>query len=261
MSLKGQSGVADGPTANRRSSEDSQTTADQDCGDLRRTARFTGIWYLALAIAGTLGFLLVRPRIYIEGDPAATLVNLMDREGMARIGLVLELAIVAAQALAAVWFYKLFRSINHAAAFALAGFGMVNAVAILGSAVFMATALAVAGDPGLAPGGDTAATVQLMHQLSTGSWGVGSLFFGLWLIPMGHIAASSGRMPRWLGRILILGGAGYLLSAFISHGVAGAPTWLVDLLSLPATVGELWMIGYLLIIGLRASAPGGLQPA
>lgn len=229
-------------TATRR---DSETIA------LRKTARVTGLWYLALAITGLVGFLLIRPRIYIAGDPAATLANLVEDAALARIGLLLELALVVTQALAAVWFYKLFRSINSTAAWALAAFGMVNAIAVMTSAVFLATALTVASDVGLAPGGDAVATTQLMYQLSSHSWGVGALFFGLWLIPMGYIAATSGRMPKWLGRILILGGGGYVLSAFVGYGVASAPSWLVESLALPATVGEFWMIGYLLLRGIR----------
>lgn len=225
----------------------------------RRTARAAGLWYLALAIAGVVGFLLIRPRIYVDGDPAATLTNLIERASLARAGLVLELALVVTQALAAVWFYKLFRSANSVAAWALAVFGMVNAVAIMASAGFMATALTVSSDFGLAPGGDAAATVQLMYQLSSNSWGVGSLFFGLWLIPMGYVATGSGLMPKWLGRTLVIGGVGYVLSAFVNYGVADAPTWLGDALSLPATVGEFWMIGYLLLKGIRRSdqSPAG----
>jgi hypothetical protein len=227
---------------------------------LRNTARLTGVWYLGLAIAGLFGFFLIRPQIYVADDPAATLANLVDREGLARIGLGFELAIVLTQALAAVWFYKLFRSLNDAAAFALAVFGIVNAMAILASAAFMATALTVAGDARLAPGGDAAATVQLMYQLSSNLWGVGAVFFGLWLIPMGYIAASSGRMPKWLGRILIVGGSGYLLSAFVSYGIADAPAWLVAALPIPATIGEFWMIGYLLTKGIR-DLPAGTKSA
>jgi hypothetical protein len=191
--------------------------------------------------------------IHVDGDPAATLANLIDRASLARAGLALELALVVTQALAAVWFYKLFRSVNGNAAWALAVFGMVNAVVIMASAGFMATALAVSSDFGLAPGGDAAGTVQLMYQLSSDSWGVGSLFFGLWLIPMGYIATSSGLMPKWLGRILVIGGVGYVLSAFVRYGVADAPAWLVEGLPLPATIGEFWMIGYLLLNGIRSS--------
>ena len=35
--------------------------------ELKKTARITGLWYLALAIPGVLGFLVVRPSIYISG--------------------------------------------------------------------------------------------------------------------------------------------------------------------------------------------------
>jgi hypothetical protein len=218
---------------------------------LRRTARVTGIWYLALGIAGMLGFLVIRSQIHVEGDPGATLTNLAGDEALARLGLGLEMILVVSQAVAAVWFYKLFRSINHTAAWSVAIFGMMNAVAIMASAVFLATALGVAGSTALAVGGDPAGTVQLMYELSSNSWGIGALFFGLWLIPMGYIALTSGRMPVWLGRILVVGGVGYMLSSFGQYLVADAPGWLVEGLTLPATVGELWMIAYLLVVGIR----------
>ncbi len=222
--------------------------------DLRRTARTTGWWYLALGVIGGIGFLLVRPMIFVAGDSAGTLANLNDRPGLARAGLVLELGLVVAQAAAAVWFYKLFRRLNQTAAWAVGLFGMMNAAAITTSAVFMATALTVVGDAGLAPGGDVAATTQLLYQLSSDSWGAGGLFFGLWLIPMGYIAVVSGRLPKWLGRILIVGGVGYLLSAFLGYGAPDAPAWVTEGLVIPATVGEFWMIGYLLFVGIRPSA-------
>jgi uncharacterized protein DUF4386 len=82
---------------------------------------------------------------------------------------------------------------------------------------------------------------------------VGALFFGLWLIPMGWVAATSGRFPRALGWILVAGGVGYVVSAFVDYAI-DAPTWLVSALAIPATIGELWMIGYLLAVGIRPTA-------
>ncbi len=219
--------------------------------DLKKTARITGMWYLGLAITGVFGFLLVRPSIYVPDDPAATAQNLVEREALARLGVALELGIAATQALAAVWFYKLFRSFNSLAAGSLAAFGFVNAITILGSAACIATAVGVASNAGLAPGGDVAATSQLLHEISSNLWGVGALFFGLWLIPMGYVVITSGRMPKGLGWTLIVGGAGYILSAFLSNGLAGAPSWLVEGLTAPASIGEFWMIGYLLAVGIR----------
>jgi len=91
--------------------------------------------------------------------------------------------------------------------------------------------------------------IQLFDQFIKNAWGVGSLFFGLWLIPMGYIVVSSQRMPVWLGRVLILGGAGYLVNTFIMYMGVHEP-W-VDMFVIPATVGEFWMIAYLLIFGIR----------
>jgi hypothetical protein len=228
---------------------------------LRRTARVTGMWYLAMGVTGILGFLLIRPQIYVSGQPADTLANLVGDAPLARLGLVAELALVVTQALAAVWFYKLFRASNHVAAWALAVFGLMNAAAIMASAGFLATALTVSGDPGLAPGGDAAALVQLMYELSSNSWGVGALFFGLWLVPMGYLVTDSDLMPVWLGRILMIGGLGYLVSAFVSYGFAMAPGWLVEGLTVPATIGEFWMIIYLLAVGVRRDSDPTQMPS
>ncbi len=219
-----------------------------------RTARTTGAWYLALGIVGMLGFLVLRPQLYIEGDPAQTLTNLTTSSGLAGLSVGLELALVAAQALAAVWFFKLFASRNRVAAVAVMAFGLMNSAAIMASATFMATAVNVAGDSALAPGGDAVATVALLATLSTNSWAVGSLFFGLWLVPMGWAVLTSGAMPRVLGWLLIVGGAGYVLSAFVGLAATSAPAAVAESLSLLATVGEFWMIGYLLIKGIRPDA-------
>ncbi len=222
-------------------------TEDLQQKELVGTARITGFWYLMLAITGMVGFLMLHGRIYVAGDPTKTLSNLVEHEAIARARLLFEFLIVVSQALAAVWFYKLFKDIRHDAAWALAAWGMMNASAIMISAMAMGGALEVADSTQAV--NEKIIMTQMFQQFIKHAWAVGSLFFGLWLIPMGYIVVSSQRMPVWLGRVLILGGTGYLASAFISYmGVREA--W-VEMLVIPATVGELWMIAYLLIFGIR----------
>ena len=221
---------------------------------LIRTARTTGLWYLALGLVGMASFLLIRPKIYLTDDAPGTLDNLVTNSGLAHLGVGLELLTVVAQALCAVSFYKLFADINRVAAVAILAFGLVNSVAIMVSATFMGSALAVASDPSLAPSGDAAGTVGLLATLSSTAWEAGALFFGLWLIPMGWVVVTTRRMPTALGWILIAGGAGYLVSAVLGAAWEGAPSALVENLTLPASVGEFWMIGYLLWKGIRPSA-------
>lgn len=212
------------------------------------TARLTGIWYLLLAISGVLGFLIFHPQIFVSGDPEKTLTNLTEFESNSRIRLLLELVIITSQALAAVWFYKLFREIEAWAAFAIGSWGLMNAAAIMISAISMSIAIEVAHYtvPTLH---EKVIFIQLLSNIISNAWVVGGLFFGLWLIPMGYVVIISKRMPLWLGRTLIAGGVGYILSTFIN--CAGFSSSFVDILTIPATIGEFWMIGYLLIYGIR----------
>ncbi|MFC6021702.1 DUF4386 domain-containing protein [Plantactinospora solaniradicis] len=216
---------------------------------LIRTARATGLLYLGLALTGGLGFLLVRSQLFVTDDPHATLARLVEHESLARVGIALELLVVLTQALTAVWFYRLFHTVDSIAAGSIAAFGMVNAIAILGSAALLGTAIEVA----LTPVGDAAVTVQLMYLVSGNLWTVGGVFFGLWLIPMGWCVHRSGWMPPILGWLLIGGGGGYVLSALVGYLAPGAGV-VADALVIPATVGEFWMIGYLLVRGVRAQA-------
>lgn len=222
---------------------------------LVRTARLTGLFYLGLAITGLFGFLLIRPRLFDADNPAATLANLTTHESLARVGVAFELGIVLTQALAAAWFYRLFRRADAAAgtgtaAAGIAAFGLVNSAAILGSAALLGTAVTVANEP---IGTDTAATVQLLYLISGNLWFAGNLFFGLWLIPMGVCVLRSRWMPRPLGWILVAGGVGYILNGFVTF-LAPDSAISGDLLAMPASVGEFWMVGYLLIRGVRRTA-------
>lgn len=223
---------------------------ETNTSEMVRTARITGLLYLGLAITGLLGYMLIRNQLFVVGNPEETLANLVQHEFLARLGIVVEMGIVITQALVALSFYRLFNSFNTFAAGAIAAFGLVNAAAILTSAALLATALDVSQDASLTMAGTTAATTQLMYIASGHLWTVGGIFFGLWLIPMGWLALRSGWMPSVLGWILMIGGAGYVANAMLSYLLPNAGPAL-DLLTIPATIGELWMVGYLCLRGVR----------
>jgi hypothetical protein len=208
----------------------------------RPLARTTGLLYLAMLPTGMLGFLVIRPRLVDPDSADATLANVVAAEQLARTAVSLELALVVVQALAALWFFRLFRRLDAVTAGALAAFGTVNAVVVLGSAAAVGTGI----DAALA--GDAPATA-LMFLLADHLWDAGAVFFGLWLVPMGMLAVRAG-LPRLLGGLLVVGGVGYVLSAFWQTLVPSAPA-VGDLLVLPATVGEVWMIVALLWHGFR----------
>ena len=219
--------------------------------DRKSTARWTGTFYLGLALAGLVGFLVVRAELFVTDDSGATLANLVDQASLARVGIAADLSVVLFQALAAMWFFKLFRNENSFAAGSIAAFGLINAAAIVVATTFSATALLVAGDAALAPGGDQAATVQLLYELNGAAWGLGGLFFGLWLIPMGYVVVKYKVMPAGLGWVLMVGGVAYIIDTYLIRLVTDAPGAISAVLVGVATIGEFWMVGYLLILGIR----------
>lgn len=214
-------------------------------------ARITGLWYLMMAISGIMGFMVFHSQLFVSGNPEQTLTNLVALESTARIRLLLEFAIVISQALTAVWFFKLFKDNYVWEAWTLGIWGMVNALAIMISAISMASAISIANSD-ISATEDKVLLIQVLQNVISNAWGIGALFFGLWLFPMGYIVIKSKRMPVWLGRVIILGGIGYLISTFIRY--AGIDFSFNKYLMLPATIGEFWMIGYLLIFGIRSNS-------
>lgn len=203
----------------------------------------TGLWYLDLT-----------------SDPAATLPSVAGALSLAHAAVAAELVSVTSQAAVAVWFYQLFRRRNPVAAWGIAAFGVANAVIVLFSAVFLTTAVGIADDAASATDADAAAAVALLFRLSAAAWSVGAIFFGLWLIPMGYAVVSLRAMPVALGCTPIVGGVGYVLSAFVDNAWAGATTVVSGVLTLAATVGEFWMIGYLLAKGIHPEQDPGAPP-
>lgn len=220
------------------------TTTARPSGPDRSLARTTGLLYLAVGVAGMLSYLLVRAQLFDAESPAATLGNLLQREGLARAGVALELSLVVAQVLVALWFYLLFRAVDQFAAATIAVFGSINGILLAGSAAFLGSALDVAH------GSHGELATQQMYLVSENLWTVGNVFFGLWLVPMGLLVLRSRWAPAPLGWFLVIGGPLYVLTPFLTY-LAPSLGVLTELLVVPATIGELWMIGWLLWRGLR----------
>jgi hypothetical protein len=233
-------------------STSTSTSIDEPGRDRTRTiARITGLAYLGLGICGALGFIFIRGKLFVSSDARQTAANLIEREGLARLGIAADLGAALMQALVAVSFFLLFRRVHAFAAASITLFGLLIAATLLLGAAFSATALDVALD-------GTATSTQdalLLYRLQGSAWEVGGLFFGLWLIPMGWLVLRSTYMPRPLGWLLVAGGAGYVLSTFVTYLLPDT-TGIADALLAPSTIGEVWMIGYLLVKGVASGTRG-----
>src|SRR3546814_7339103 len=96
-------------------------------------------------------------------------------------------------------------------------------------------AFALGNGKGLVAVLDPAGAVQLLYLVSGQLWTIGAVFFGLWLVTMGMLVLRSGWMPGLLGWTLVVGGVGYVVSAFA--GLVPGLSTVSMVANLPATLG------------------------
>jgi hypothetical protein len=219
----------------------------------QRRVLLAGLAYLGLLITGALGFMLVRGTLFVDDDAARTAANLVEREGLARAGIALDIGAALTQALVAVIFFSLFRRMHRWAAALITAFGLLGSAALMTASMCSWSALEAAL-------GGSAADAQLLYRLQGTAWDVGGIFFGLWLLPLGWLVVRTSPMPRLLGWLLLAGGLGYVANTFV-HVLLPDATVLADALLIPSTIGELWMIGYLLWRGIAGHMLLAPRPA
>jgi hypothetical protein len=134
---------------------------------------------------------------------------------------------------------------------------MVSAVSVaiqcLNLAPYLA-ALSLATEPSYAtafgPGGADA-LVLLMMDLQHSGFLIAQVFFGLWLLPMGYLAFTSGMFPKALGVLLIIACFSYLAHLPFMFLWPDLGTMLTPFVAVPAVLAEVWMVLYLLIRGVK----------
>jgi hypothetical protein len=143
-------------------------------------------------------------------------------------------------------------------------FVVVAAAIITLNAVFQFEGLQVATNGSYATAFGAAgsqALVLLLLDIQHYGTLAAQVFFGLWLAPLGYLAYKSGLFPRAHGVVLIAATVSYLadlLAAFLLPDVAKQIHQ--SLIIVPA-IAEIWMVVYLLVIGVRAPREADHAPA
>lgn len=210
----------------------------------RKTARIAGIFYAILALVFFPQML--RDRLIVIGDAAATGWNILDNEMLFRLNIVGDVVGYVAFVCLAIWLYRLLKDVQREAAQLMVAFVLVCvAIALLsGSNELAALRLLKSNDP-----------AQAMLALGLYKDGIvmASVFMGLWLFPLGWLFYRSGFLPKALGILLMVGCFGYLL-----HALAGMvmPEWRTltqQAVTLPG-LAELATVIWLLVFGVKRPA-------
>jgi hypothetical protein len=105
------------------------------------------------------------------------------------------------------------------------------------------------------------ALVLLLLDIQHYGYLIAQIFFGLWLVPLGYLAYKSGMFPKALGVLLIVGGVSYLVDMLALFLVPDFGEKISAFVLIPSEIAEIWMLGYLLVIGVKTPKPDERTPA
>jgi hypothetical protein len=221
----------------------------------RTLARIAGFLYLIMFICSLLAG-QVRTRIVVPGDAAATAGNIRASATLFRVGFVSDLVQVTTMLLVAMALYLLLKHVHQLAAAAMVTFVAVAVAIGCLNLLSQYTALTIATGRDYTrafgrPGSD--ALTLLFAGMQDNGYYISAIFWGLWLLPLGYLVVKSGYVPRMLGVLLIIGGAGYLADLFTRFLVSGTAPG-ISLLIVPGLVAEFLFMAWLVAKGVKVPA-------
>lgn len=226
---------------------------------IQQQARGAGFLYLLVAVIGPFGLLYVPSRLIVTGDATATANNFRTFEWLLRLGIGADLLHQAVQIFLLLALYKLFKPVSEALARQLIVLGALLSIPIMfiNTLNWLAALILTSDAPFLSafdrPQLDALAYLFVsLHALGTI---VASIFWGLWLFPFGLLVIRSGFIPRTLGVLLIIAGAGYVADAIATLVLPQIEPWVHPVAS-ALVICELPIVFWLVIWGARPRVTG-----
>lgn len=213
--------------------------------------RAAGFVYLGVVLTGIFALAYAPSQLFANDDPAATAATLTSKLGLFQASIVALVAMCAT-----------FLALPFALARFLSPHGPIAARLMI---AFVAASLpfslyaafhhfemaALAGRGALTADAVSAGVAAYEQWMK-----VASIFWGLWLAPLGWLVLKSGAIPRVLGVFLILGCIEYLAEYFGPLLSAEYKESLFrNLMSYTSSIGEIGTCLWLVIMGAREKSP------
>ena len=219
----------------------------------KKKARLAGALYVLVLITGIFGLIYVPGKLFVAGDAAATIGNILLHESLFRLYIANGIVSTVIFMFVALALYDLFKDVNRNQATVMvilvviqvpmALVGTLNQVAVLElvRGVDYLSFLSRAQLDGLAM-----FCLHLDDQLTLAY----ELFWGLWLFPLGWLVIKSRSMPRFIGIWLLINGAAYVITFLVGFLL---PEYLdkTNMIMFPLLMGEVVFMFWLLIMGMK----------
>jgi hypothetical protein len=218
-------------------------------------ARIAGFLYLIVIVGGIFAEMLVRSRIIVHGDAAATAHNIIAHEVLYRWGFVVELFYLVCNVPLILLFYDLFKVVNRKVALLDACLGLLS-TAIEGISMLGHYA------PLFFLGGGHHLSAFTPEQLQAASYislelfeygfAISLVFFGFDCFAMAYLIVRSTFFPKIIGVLLAIEGFFYLANSFADFLAPAFAAKIFPFLAASA-VAEIALCLWLLVRGVNVT--------
>lgn len=221
--------------------------------NIQALARAGGVLYLIIIVIGVLGEALIRNSLVVPGNPAATAQRILESETLWRVGIAGQvILLMSALGLTFIW-YQLLRPVNKHLTLLAIFFALISLAVESVSALQLQAVLSPLTSADYLKMTDPAPLQQLAYLAvvaHTHTFSLALAFFGVEILIVGYLIRQSGFLPAWIGVLMQLAGACYLVNTFaiiLSPTLAQA---LFPAILLPAFIAESAFCLWLLIKGV-----------
>jgi hypothetical protein len=179
----------------------------------RFEARMIGVLSLLTILTGVSAQLFVSNRLVVFDDAAATAANIVAHRSLFRLGFTVYLVEMACNIAVTALFYDLLKPAGRSVSLVMAFLGLAGcSIKTLSRLFYVAPLFLLDGPqhPALLDPGQSQALALLLLELNGQGAGMALPFFGFAAILQGYLIVRSTYLPRILGVLSALAGAGWL---------------------------------------------------
>ena len=220
---------------------------------IKKSARIAGFWYLLLGIGAGYSWVYTT-KIFVAGNAALTATNILQSESQYLIAIVSSLLGQISFIFLGLALYRLLKQVNETQAKLMITLILVSVPIMFINIIFQTGALFVLNRSGYLMVFSTeqinSISMLFMNMHITGVHIV-EIFWGLWLFPLSYLVYKSNYFPKILSLLLIIAGLSYLIGSLIYLSNLEFYSTIQIYLSVPESIGELAIVFWLLIKGVK----------
>ncbi|KKP68634.1 MAG: hypothetical protein UR66_C0004G0034 [Candidatus Moranbacteria bacterium GW2011_GWE1_35_17] len=193
------------------------------------------ILYPIWMVVGMFSLVYVPSRLIAE-DAVQTANNILGNELLFKLGIVGNLFAQLLFIFTVILLYHLFRSVSKTCTLNMLIFALISVPIAMVSTLGQLAALNLAGSDN--------ALMMLFINLNEQGIIIASIFWGLWLFPLGNLIRQSGYFPKLIGPAVVIGGIGYLFGSFVQLLMSNPEKIMpiFDILTLGEMVFIMWLV-------------------